>query len=131
MCVYSHLYAGQRVCACVLKSHYFKWRFSLPHTDGSLTHSFPVFTDLTALIDEQLKTILYDIIQLIKNKTSASPDFPPSLQGVEVTVNASSLDDVEPSAIGQRLTNGTVAVASPVLSRLKTREEEHGDVVCL
>ncbi|KAM6911897.1 drebrin isoform 2-T2 [Lycodopsis pacificus] len=51
------------------------------------------------------------------------------LQGVEVTVNASSLDDIDPSAIGQRLTNGTVAVvASPVLSRLKTREEEHADV---
>ncbi|XP_043997518.1 drebrin isoform X4 [Gambusia affinis] len=49
-------------------------------------------------------------------------------QGVEVTVNASSLDDIEPSAIGQRLTNGTAVVASPVLSRLKTRDEEHGDV---
>ncbi|XP_028452022.1 drebrin isoform X2 [Perca flavescens] len=50
------------------------------------------------------------------------------LQGVEVTVNASSLDDIDPSAIGQRLTNGTAVVASPVLSRLKTREEEHRDV---
>ncbi|XP_035522377.1 drebrin isoform X2 [Morone saxatilis] len=49
-------------------------------------------------------------------------------QGVEVIVNASSLDDIDPSAIGQRLTNGTVAVASPVLSRLRTREEEHADV---
>ncbi|XP_071361976.1 drebrin isoform X1 [Trachinotus anak] len=49
-------------------------------------------------------------------------------QGVEVTVNASSLDDIDPSAIGQRLTNGTAAVASPVLSRLRTREEEHGEV---
>nr|XP_020470819.1 drebrin isoform X2 [Monopterus albus]XP_020470820.1 drebrin isoform X2 [Monopterus albus] len=49
-------------------------------------------------------------------------------QGVEITVNASSLDDIDPSAIGQRLTNGTVGVASPVLSRLRTREEEHGDV---
>lgn len=49
-------------------------------------------------------------------------------QGVEVTVNASSLDDVDPSAIGQRLTNGTTAAASPVLSRLRTREDEHGDV---
>ncbi|XP_069572786.1 drebrin isoform X6 [Brachyistius frenatus] len=55
-------------------------------------------------------------------------------QGVEVTVNASSLEDIDPSAIGQRLTNGTVAaaaavvVASPVLSRLKTRDEEHADV---
>uniref|UniRef100_A0A3P8SB83 Drebrin 1 n=1 Tax=Amphiprion percula TaxID=161767 RepID=A0A3P8SB83_AMPPE len=50
------------------------------------------------------------------------------VRGVEVTVNASSLDDIDPSAIGQRLTNGTAAVASPVLSRLKTREEDHGDV---
>ncbi|XP_022616565.1 drebrin isoform X3 [Seriola dumerili] len=49
-------------------------------------------------------------------------------QGVEVIVNASSLEDIDPSAIGQRLTNGTAAVASPVLSRLRTREEEHGDV---
>uniref|UniRef100_A0A8C2XJ42 Drebrin n=1 Tax=Cyclopterus lumpus TaxID=8103 RepID=A0A8C2XJ42_CYCLU len=48
--------------------------------------------------------------------------------GVEVTVNASSLDDIDPLAIGQRLTNGTAVVASPVLSRLKTREEEHKDV---
>uniref|UniRef100_UPI0037E833ED drebrin isoform X5 n=1 Tax=Semicossyphus pulcher TaxID=241346 RepID=UPI0037E833ED len=48
--------------------------------------------------------------------------------GVEVIVNASSLDDIDPSAIGQRLTNGTAAVASPVLSRLRTREDEHGDV---
>ncbi|XP_031163923.1 drebrin isoform X3 [Sander lucioperca] len=48
--------------------------------------------------------------------------------GVEVTVNASSLDDIDPLAIGQRLTNGTAVVASPVLSRLKTREEEHRDV---
>eukprot|EP00064_Thunnus_orientalis_P016983 superscaffoldBa00003495_g17057 len=49
-------------------------------------------------------------------------------QGVEVTVNASSLDDIDASAIGQRLTNGTAVVASPVLSRLKTRDEEHKDV---
>ncbi|XP_056296175.1 drebrin isoform X4 [Pseudoliparis swirei] len=49
--------------------------------------------------------------------------------GVEVTINASNLDDIDPLAIGQRLTNGTAAlVASPVLSRLKTREEEHKDV---
>ncbi|XP_061818642.1 drebrin isoform X5 [Nerophis lumbriciformis] len=49
-------------------------------------------------------------------------------QGVAVIINASSLDDIDPSAIGQRLTNGTAVVASPVLSRLKTRDEEHGDV---
>ncbi|KAM3600839.1 uncharacterized protein V6R79_003365 [Siganus canaliculatus] len=49
-------------------------------------------------------------------------------QGVEVIVNASSLDDIDASAIGQRLTNGTAAVvASPVLSRLRTRDED-GDV---
>lgn len=52
-----------------------------------------------------------------------------SLQGVEVIINASSLEDIDPMAIGQRLTNGTAAVASPVLSRLKTRDEEHADVV--
>ncbi|XP_062261895.1 drebrin isoform X2 [Platichthys flesus] len=50
------------------------------------------------------------------------------LQGVDVIINASSLEDIDPSAIGQRLTNGGVVVASPVLSRLKTREDEHGDV---
>uniref|UniRef100_A0A3Q0SJ54 Drebrin n=1 Tax=Amphilophus citrinellus TaxID=61819 RepID=A0A3Q0SJ54_AMPCI len=49
-------------------------------------------------------------------------------QGVEVIINASSLDDIDPMAIGQRLTNGTAAVASPVLSRLRTRDEEHGTV---
>lgn len=48
---------------------------------------------------------------------------------MEVTVNASSVEDIDPSAIGQRLTNGTAALASPVLSRLRTREEEHGEVV--
>ncbi|CAK6975425.1 drebrin isoform X1 [Scomber scombrus] len=50
-------------------------------------------------------------------------------QGVEVTVNASSLEDIDASAIGQRLTNGTAAVvASPVLSRLKPRDEDNKDV---
>ncbi|XP_041656961.1 drebrin [Cheilinus undulatus] len=49
-------------------------------------------------------------------------------QGVEVTINASSLDDIDAAAIGQRLTNGTASVASPVLSRLRTRDEEHGEV---
>uniref|UniRef100_A0A3Q2ZA17 Drebrin n=1 Tax=Hippocampus comes TaxID=109280 RepID=A0A3Q2ZA17_HIPCM len=55
-------------------------------------------------------------------------DFFQVILGVAVIINASSLDDVDPSAIGQRLTNGTTVAASPVLSRLKTREEEHGDV---
>uniref|UniRef100_A0A667YK88 Drebrin n=1 Tax=Myripristis murdjan TaxID=586833 RepID=A0A667YK88_9TELE len=52
------------------------------------------------------------------------------VRGVDVIVNASSLDDIDPSAIGQRLTNGTAAiVASPVLSRLRTREDENGEHV--
>ncbi|XP_056140930.1 drebrin [Lampris incognitus] len=45
-------------------------------------------------------------------------------QGVDIIINASTMDDIDPAAIGQRLTNGTAVVASPVLSRLKTREEE-------
>ncbi|KAM6906974.1 drebrin isoform 3-T3 [Xenentodon cancila] len=49
-------------------------------------------------------------------------------QGVEVIINASSLDDIDPSAIGQRLTNGTASVASPVMSRLRTRDEDNVDV---
>ncbi|XP_036379226.1 drebrin isoform X5 [Megalops cyprinoides] len=50
-------------------------------------------------------------------------------EGVDVIINASSAEDIEPSAIGQRLTNGTVPVASPVLSRLRMRDEEHGENV--
>ncbi|CAL8362358.1 unnamed protein product [Lota lota] len=50
-------------------------------------------------------------------------------QGVNVIVNASNMEDIDPSAIGQRLTNGTTAVASPVLSRLRTREGENGENV--
>ncbi|XP_034149169.1 drebrin isoform X1 [Esox lucius] len=48
-------------------------------------------------------------------------------EGVNIIINASTMDDIEPSAIGQRLTNGTASVASPVLSRLRTREEENGE----
>ncbi|XP_007244493.3 drebrin isoform X2 [Astyanax mexicanus] len=50
-------------------------------------------------------------------------------QGVDVIINASSMDDIDPSAIGQRLTNGTVPVASPVLSRLRMRDEENSEHV--
>eukprot|EP00063_Salmo_salar_P018622 XP_013993457.1 PREDICTED: drebrin-like isoform X1 [Salmo salar] len=49
-------------------------------------------------------------------------------EGVNIIINASTMDDIEPSAIGQRLTNGTASVASPVLSRLRTREEENGEL---
>uniref|UniRef100_A0A8C9RP38 Drebrin n=1 Tax=Scleropages formosus TaxID=113540 RepID=A0A8C9RP38_SCLFO len=50
-------------------------------------------------------------------------------QGVSVIINASSVDDIDPAAIGQRLTNGTAPVASPVLSRLRTRDEEQAENV--
>lgn len=52
-----------------------------------------------------------------------------SLQGVDVIVNASTIDDIDPSAIGQRLTNGTAPVASPVLSRLRMKDEENTEHV--
>ncbi|KAL0994438.1 hypothetical protein UPYG_G00122300 [Umbra pygmaea] len=48
-------------------------------------------------------------------------------EGVNIIINASTMEDIEPSAIGQRLTNGTASLASPVLSRLRTREEENGE----
>ncbi|XP_062867383.1 drebrin isoform X2 [Trichomycterus rosablanca] len=50
-------------------------------------------------------------------------------QGVDVIINASSMDDIDPSAIGQRLTNGTVPTASPVLGRLRIRDEENAEQV--
>ncbi|XP_077052943.1 drebrin isoform X1 [Siphateles boraxobius] len=50
-------------------------------------------------------------------------------QGVDVVVNASTIDDIDPSAIGQRLTNGTAPVASPVLNRLRMKDEENTENV--
>ncbi|XP_016353632.1 drebrin-like isoform X4 [Sinocyclocheilus anshuiensis] len=50
-------------------------------------------------------------------------------QGVDIVVNASTMDDIDPSAIGQRLTNGTAPVASPVLSRLRMKDEENAEHV--
>ncbi|XP_052392402.1 drebrin isoform X4 [Carassius gibelio] len=50
-------------------------------------------------------------------------------KGVDVIVNASTIDDIDPSAIGQRLTNGTAPVASPVLSRLRMKDEENTEHV--
>ncbi|XP_023700740.2 drebrin isoform X5 [Paramormyrops kingsleyae] len=49
--------------------------------------------------------------------------------GVNVIINASSVDDIDPSAIGQKLTNGTTHVASPVLSRLRVKDEEQPENV--
>uniref|UniRef100_A0A8C1QZG5 Drebrin n=1 Tax=Cyprinus carpio TaxID=7962 RepID=A0A8C1QZG5_CYPCA len=50
-------------------------------------------------------------------------------KGVDIIVNASTVDDIDPSAIGQRLTNGTAPVASPVLSRLRMKDEENTEHV--
>ncbi|XP_060792472.1 drebrin isoform X1 [Neoarius graeffei] len=50
-------------------------------------------------------------------------------KGVDIIINASSMDDIDPSAIGQRLTNGTGPSASPVLSRLRMRDEENAEHV--
>uniref|UniRef100_A0A452H712 Drebrin n=1 Tax=Gopherus agassizii TaxID=38772 RepID=A0A452H712_9SAUR len=43
-------------------------------------------------------------------------------QGVDVIVNASSVEDVDPGAIGQRLSNGLARISSPVLHRLRNAE---------
>ncbi|XP_075065270.1 drebrin isoform X1 [Mixophyes fleayi] len=50
-------------------------------------------------------------------------------QGVDVIVNASSVEDIDPLAISQRLSNGSGRLASPVLQRLQVREEGNGDPV--
>ncbi|KAM4676132.1 drebrin isoform 9-T9 [Discoglossus pictus] len=50
-------------------------------------------------------------------------------QGVDVIVNASSVDDIDPMAINQRLSNGSGRLASPVLQRLQLKEEGQGDSV--
>ncbi|XP_072257113.1 drebrin isoform X4 [Pyxicephalus adspersus] len=44
-------------------------------------------------------------------------------QGVDVIVNASSVEDIDPMAISQRLSNGSGRLASPVLQRLQLRED--------
>ncbi|XP_072923863.1 drebrin-like isoform X1 [Hemitrygon akajei] len=45
-------------------------------------------------------------------------------QGANVIVNASSPEDVDSTAIRQKLTNGTMHVSSPVLRRLHLKEDE-------
>ncbi|XP_073507279.1 drebrin isoform X2 [Phyllobates terribilis] len=50
-------------------------------------------------------------------------------QGVDVIVNASSVDDIDPLAINQRLSNGSGRLASPVLQRLQIRDEGSADPV--
>ncbi|XP_077122037.1 drebrin isoform X2 [Ranitomeya variabilis] len=50
-------------------------------------------------------------------------------QGVDVIVNASSVDDIDPLAINQRLSNGSGRLASPVLQRLQLRDEGSTDPV--
>ncbi|NXA46407.1 DREB protein, partial [Nothocercus julius] len=50
-------------------------------------------------------------------------------QGVDVIINASSVEDIDPGAIGQRLSNGLARVSSPVLHRLRLREDENTEPV--
>ncbi|XP_027033071.1 drebrin isoform X6 [Tachysurus fulvidraco] len=50
-------------------------------------------------------------------------------KGVDIIINASSMEDIDPTAIGQRLTNGTGPSASPVLSRLRMKDEENAEHV--
>jgi len=55
----------------------------------------------------------------------------PPAQGVDVIVNASSVEDIDPGAIGQRLSNGLARVSSPVLHRLRLREDENAEPVVM
>ncbi|XP_070373101.1 drebrin isoform X5 [Equus asinus] len=50
-------------------------------------------------------------------------------QGVDVIVNASSVEDIDAGAIGQRLSNGLAQLSSPVLHRLRLREDENAEPV--
>ncbi|XP_073423826.1 drebrin isoform X2 [Dendrobates tinctorius] len=50
-------------------------------------------------------------------------------QGVDVIVNASSVDDIDPLAINQRLSNDSGRLASPVLQRLQLRDDGGTDTV--
>ncbi|NIG58764.1 drebrin [Pontoporia blainvillei] len=50
-------------------------------------------------------------------------------QGVNVIVNASSVEDIDAGAIGQRLSNGLARLSSPVLHRLRLRENENAEPV--
>ncbi|KAE8614857.1 hypothetical protein XENTR_v10008335 [Xenopus tropicalis] len=50
-------------------------------------------------------------------------------QGVDVIVNASNVDDIDPMAIGQRLSNGSGRLSSPVLQRLQIKDEGQADPV--
>lgn len=54
---------------------------------------------------------------------------PASSQGVDVIVNASSVEDIDAGAIGQRLSNGLARLSSPVLHRLRLREDENTEPV--
>ncbi|XP_069827328.1 drebrin isoform X1 [Dendropsophus ebraccatus] len=49
-------------------------------------------------------------------------------QGVDVIVNASSVEDIDPLAINQRLSNGSGRLASPVLQRLQVKDEGNDPV---
>uniref|UniRef100_H0X9U9 Drebrin n=1 Tax=Otolemur garnettii TaxID=30611 RepID=H0X9U9_OTOGA len=50
-------------------------------------------------------------------------------KGVDVIINASSVEDIDAGAIGQRLSNGLARLSSPVLHRLRLREDENAEPV--
>lgn len=41
------------------------------------------------------------------------------------------MEDIDPGAIGQRLSNGLARVSSPVLHRLRLREDENAEPVVM
>ncbi|XP_044133668.1 drebrin isoform X1 [Bufo gargarizans] len=57
------------------------------------------------------------------------PEVAEFFQGVDVIVNASNVDDIDPLAINQRLSNGSGRLASPVLQRLQIKDEGTADPV--
>ncbi|XP_048459951.1 drebrin isoform X5 [Rhincodon typus] len=62
----------------------------------------------------------------IRKCTCAShvPTIADFFQGANVIVNASSPEDVDSTAIRQKLTNGTMHISSPVLRRLHLKEDD-------
>ncbi|KAM5300922.1 drebrin isoform 2-T2 [Glossophaga mutica] len=65
----------------------------------------------------------------VKDSQAALPKYVLINWGVDVIVNASSVEDIDAGAIGQRLSNGLARLSSPVLHRLRLREDENAEPV--
>ncbi|KAJ8247129.1 hypothetical protein GJAV_G00259080 [Gymnothorax javanicus] len=72
--------------------------------------------------------IMYGFCSL-KDPSTILPHYILINWGVDIVVNASSVEDIDLVAIEQRLSNGKIPVASPVLSRLRTRDEDEMETV--